>query len=339
MENQKPVYHEECFGHYISDQYVSFGVDLSIKQAMRAMRQQAHKEENFDTLYVVDSCGKYQGAIELKDLILADSATPLQSLIDVEHPFVFADRPIDENMEQLKEFAKDSLPVLDEEYHLIGVISVEAMLEILDEEMGEDYARLAGLTDEEDLEETLGKSIGKRLPWLIVLFFLGLLVSSVIGIFEGVIQQLTMVVCFQSLILGMAGNGGTQSLAVTVRLLSDGELSAAQRTRLLFKEIRVGFFNGVILGVMSFVGIGVFLLLQGEGATFAFAVSGCIGIALWCSMLLSAAAGTLIPLMFKGMGLDPAVASGPLITTLNDLAAVVIYYGLAWLLLIQCMGF
>lgn len=340
MQNISSVYHEEWFGHYMSDQYVAFRTDLSIKEAMRSLRQQATKEENFDTLFAVDEMGKYKGAIELKDLILADAQTPLESLIDGDHPFVFACRPIDENIDQLKAFAKDSLPVLDEHFHLIGVISVEAMLEILDEEMGEDYAKLAGLTDEEDLEETLGQSIGKRLPWLIVLFFLGLLVSSVIGFFEGVIRQLTMVVCFQSLILGMAGNGGTQSLAVTVRLLSDGELSAAQRRRLLFKEIRVGFVNGGILGVMSFVGVGVYLLLvQGEGATFAFAVSGCIGIALWAALLLSAAAGTLIPLMFKGLGLDPAVASGPLITTLNDLAAVVIYYGLAWLLLIQFMGF
>lgn len=344
MENVRALsaaaYDDDCFGHYMSDNFIVLCRELSVKQAMRSLVAQAADCDNIDMLFIVDSEDKYVGAIDLKDLIVAREATPLGSLIDADYPFVLATRPIDENIEQLKTFAKGTLPVLDEAYRLEGIISVEDMLDILDEEMGEDYAKLAGLTDEEDLEESLGRSMQKRLPWLAVLLVLGLIISTVIGAFEKVIEQLTLVVCFQSLILGMAGNAGTQSLAVTVRILSDNELSGRDRAKLIFKEIRVGFVGGGLLGLLAFVGIGVYiLLLQGESAYFSFAVSGCIGIALWGAMILSAAAGTLIPLGFKSIGLDPAVASGPLITTLNDLAAVVIYYGLAWLLLIQVMGF
>lgn len=330
---------EEHFGDFMSGNFVSIDAKLSVKQAMRSLTEQAGKCEDVDMLFIVDEKGRYQGATELKNLIIAREGTLLTSLIDEEYPFVYADQPIDENIEQLKNFAKGTLPVLDDKGYLLGVISDEQMLDILDEEFGEDYARLAGLTDEEDLGEKLTQSMKKRLPWLAALLVLGLLVSSVIGLFEGVIEELTLIVCFQSLILGMAGNGGTQSLAVTVRLLTGEELSGAERRKLIGKEIRVGFVNGGVLAVLSCIGIGLYILcFQGAGASFAFAVSTCIGLALWGAMTLSAATGTLIPLMFERLGLDPAVASGPLITTLNDLAAVVIYYGLAWVLLIQMMG-
>lgn len=344
MKNETNVgfqmFREECFGDYKSQKFISINSGLSVKQAMHSLTEQAGNCEDVDVLFVVDDKGRYQGAMELKSLIIARQGTSLSELIDEQYPFVFASRPIDENIEQLKSFAKGSLPVLNEEYRLVGVISVEKMLDILDEEFGEDYARLAGLTDEEDLEERLGESMKKRLPWLSILLVLGLLVSSVIGMFEQIIEQLTLIVCFQSLILGMAGNGGTQSLAVTVRLLTAETLSISQRRKLLLKEIRVGFVNGGVLAVLSCIGIGLYVLIfQGQSGSVAFAVSACIGIALWCAMTLSAATGTLIPLMFKRMGVDPAVASGPLITTLNDLAAVLIYYGLAWLLLIRLLGF
>jgi magnesium transporter len=136
----------------------------------------------------------------------------------------------------------------------------------------------------------------------------------------------------------MAGNVGTQSLAVTIRTLMDEALTAKQKLYLVFKEARVGFCNGLILGSLSFVLIGSFLLFaKGEPATLAFSVSLCTGIALLISMLLSSISGTVIPIIFKKLGIDPAVASGPFITTINDLVAVLTYYGLAWLLLLKVL--
>ena len=178
------------------------------------------------------------------------------------------------------------------------------------------------------------KSIGKRLPWLIVLLGLGLVVSSVVGLFEAVVASLTLVICFQSLILDMSGNVGTQSLAVTIRVLMDEQITGKQKLYLIAKEAKVGLCNGAILGILSFVLIGLYLLIfKGEPATVAFSVSMCTGIALLVSMLLSSISGTIIPILFKKLKIDPAVASGPLITTVNDLVAVVTYYGLAWLML------
>ena len=180
----------------------------------------------------------------------------------------------------------------------------------------------------------------KRMPWLLILLGLGIVVSTVVGAFERVVAQLTLIMAFQSLILDMAGNVGTQSLAVTIRVLTDENLTIAQKGRLVWKEMRVGFCNGLILGGISFLLVGLYiLLLKGQPPLFSFAVSGCIGISLVLAMLISSAVGTLIPLFFEKIKVDPAVASGPLITTVNDLVAVIAYYGLSWLLLLNVMHF
>ena len=205
--------------------------------------------------------------------------------------------------------------------------------------MGEDYAKLAGLTAEEDLRETTKESMKKRLPWLIILLFLGMAVSTVVGAFEGVVAVLPIVICFQSLILDMAGNVGTQSLAVTIRVLMDDELSAKDKLTLVLKEMKVGLGNGMLLGAITFLLLGGYVaLFKGYSIDQAFLISGCVAVSLLLSMIISSLVGTLVPLFFNKINIDPAVASGPLITTINDLVAVVTYYGLAWILLIQFMN-
>ena len=163
-------------------------------------------------------------------------------------------------------------------------------------------------------------------------------VSTVVGIFETVVSQLTIIMAFQSLILDMAGNVGTQSLAVTIRVLMDESLTGKQKFQLVLKEMKIGFSNGMILGTISFALVGLYIaLFKGKTFLFAYAVSGCIGLSLVLAMVVSGAVGTCIPLFFKKIHVDPAVASGPLITTINDLVAVVSYYGLSWILLINIL--
>ena len=210
-----------------------------------------------------------------------------------------------------------------------------SVIEAVDDFLGVYYAKLAGLTSEDDMKEPMHRSIIKRIPWLLVLFFLGLGVSAVVGSFEKVISSLPFIVSFQSLVLDMAGNVGTQSLAVTIRVLSDERITARQTLRLLWKESRVGLILGVLLGSLSCVLVGAYLCITGTAVNTAFLTSGCIGIALLVAMILSSFFGTIIPVFFKKIKIDPAVASGPLITTINDLIAVVTYYGLAWLLIIN----
>ena len=297
---------EDEIGSRMTTNFIVIRENMTVKQAMSELVRQAEENDNIATLFVTDEQDIYCGAIDLKDLITAEN----------------------------------SIPVLDETNKLLGVITAQSLIETVDDEMSEDYARLAGLTAEEDLNETLPESMKKRMPWLLILLGLGIVVSTVVGAFERVVAQLTLIMAFQSLILDMAGNVGTQSLAVTIRVLTDENLTIAQKGRLVWKEMRVGFCNGLILGGISFLLVGLYiLLLKGQPPLFSFAVSGCIGISLVLAMLISSAVGTLIPLFFEKIKVDPAVASGPLITTVNDLVAVIAYYGLSWLLLLNVMHF
>ena len=329
---------DDEIGSRMTTNYICVHSGVSVREAMHELIEQAADNDNISTLYVVDEEDMFVGAIDLKDLIIAREGTRLESITMSSYPYVYANEQIEDCIERMKEYSEDSIPVLDADNRLKGVLTSQDITQLVDDEMGEDYARLAGLSAEEDLKEPLKRSIGKRLPWLMVLLGLGLVVSSVVGMFEHVVAHLTLIVSFQSLILDMAGNVGTQSLAVTIRVLMDEQISGRQKLFLIGKEARVGLVNGLILGTLSVVCIGLYLVaLKGQTVMMAFSVSLCTGIALVVSILLSSICGTAVPLAFKKMNVDPAVASGPLITTINDLVAVVSYYGLAWLLLIRVL--
>ena len=332
-------FNDNEIGSRMTTSDVEINKRMNIRQAMKELVSQAAKNDNISTLYVVEDDGTFYGALELHTLIIAREHDDLESLVITSYPYVYADEEIDECIEYLKDYSEDSIPVLDRDKKLLGIITSQDIVEVVDEEMGEDYAKLAGLSEEEDLHEPLRDSIRKRMPWLIILLFLSLGVSAITGLFEPVMAQLTLIVSFQSLILGMSGNVGTQSLGVTIRVLSnDDDLETKDIRHLIFKEVRIGLSNGFILGCLTFTFIGLFVLIaKGQTPLFSFSVSLCIGLALMIAMGISSFTGTIIPITLKKFGMDPAVASGPLITTMNDLVAVITYYGTAWILLINTL--
>ena len=303
-------YEDDEVGSLMTTNFIVIHENLTIRQAMRELIRQAGENDNISTVYVIDKNDQFYGAIDLKDLIIAREKDALEDIISTSYPYVTDHEKIDDCIEQIKDYAEDSIPVLTEDKQLIGVITAQDLVEVVDDAMGEDYAKLAGLTAEEDLEETTAESMKKRLPWLIILLFLGLAVSTVVGVFETVVAVLPIVMCFQSLILDMAGNVGTQSLAVTIRVLMDENLTAGEKVGLVFKEMKVGFFNGLFLGIMAFIFIGLYIwLLKGNPVVHAFVISGCVGFSLMAAMVISSLVGTLIPMFFHKIKIDPAVAS------------------------------
>ena len=331
-------YEDDEIGSVMTTNFIEIHDTLTIKEAMKELTKQAGENDNISTIYVVDSKEQFVGAIDLKDLICARADEDLEDIIITSYPYVDDHEKISDCIEWIKDYAEDSIPVLNGKANILGVITSQDVIEVVDDELGEDYAKLAGLTAEEDLNETTKESMRKRMPWLIILLFLGMVVSSVVGMFEGVVSKIALIVCFQSLILDMAGNVGTQSLAVTIRVLMDENLTATQKIGLVFKEMKVGFCNGLLLGILAFVFIGLYVcFFKGLNFSNAFLISGCVGFALLAAMIISSLVGTVVPMFFHKIKVDPAVASGPLITTVNDLVAVVTYYGLAWVLLIQVL--
>ena len=329
-------YDEDEIGSCMTTNYICIRKDMTIRQAMSELVKQAGENDNISTLYVVDENEHFYGAIDLKDLIVARADDSLEKLIARSYPYVTDHEKISDSIDRIVDYAERSLPVLNESGKLLGIITSADVVELVDDQMGDDYAKLGGLTSEEDLNEGVFQSVKKRLPWLVALLFLGMLVSSVVGAFESVVAVLPIVICFQSMVLDMAGNVGTQSLAVTIRVLVDENLTTSKKLHLLFKEMRVGLVNGALLAVMALGFLGVYIhFFKAYAWGQAFLLSGCVGISLIVAMVISSLVGTEIPMLFHKIHIDPAVASGPLITTINDLVAVVVYYGLAMIVLIE----
>ena len=329
-------YDEDEIGSRMTTNFIMIHNNLTIRQAMRELIEQAGENDNISTIYVIDDEDKFYGAIDLKDLIIAREYTDLEDLISHSYPYVKDHEKVADCIEQIKDYAEDSIPVLQEDGTIAGIITSSDVVEMVDDAMGDDYAKLGGLTAEEDLNETTVESMKKRLPWLIALLFLGMLVSSVVGMFEAVVAVLPVVICFQSMVLDMAGNVGTQSLAVTIRVLMDENLKAKQKLGLILKEARIGLANGFVLGVMTLAVLGIYIhFFKGYDWGHAFLIAACVGGALITAMVISSIVGTVIPMFFHKIHVDPAVASGPLITTVNDLVAVITYYGLSLIILID----
>ena len=331
-------YDEDEIGSRMTTNYICIDRSMSVRSAMKALISQAENNDNISIIYVKDENNKFYGALDLKDLITARDYMDLQNFMITSFPYVTDHEKISECIDRIKEYEEDSIPVLNSDKELLGIITAQDMVEVVDEELGDDYAKLAGLTSEEDLNESLGKSMKKRMPWLIILLFLGMGVSFVVGLFEPVVAEIALVVSFQSLILDMAGNVGTQSLAVTIRVLVDENVSSRQKAGLVLKEVRIGFVNGILLSAMSFAFVSGYIVLSKHSTWgYACSIAGCVAAALLVAMVISSLVGTVVPMFFNKIKVDPAVASGPLITTVNDLVAVITYYGLAWMLLIQVM--
>ena len=274
-------YDEDEIGSCMTTNYICIRKDMTIRQAMSELVKQAGENDNISTLYVVDENERFYGAIDLKDLIVARADDSLEKLIARSYPYVTDHEKISDSIDRIVDYAERSLPVLNESGKLLGIITSADVVELVNDQMGDDYAKLGGLTSEEDLNEGVFQSVKKRLPWLVALLFLGMLVSSVVGAFESVVAVLPIVICFQSMVLDMAGNVGTQSLAVTIRVLVDENLTTSKKLHLLFKEMRVGLVNGALLAVMALGFLGVYIhFFKAYAWGQAFLLSGCVGICL-----------------------------------------------------------
>lgn len=331
-------YDENQIGSRMTNNFIVISKSDTIKQAMKKVISQAQDNDNINSIYVLSDIDKYYGVVELRDLIRARENDLLEDIIK-NYPFIIATDDVGDCIIKFKEYEMDSYPVLNDAGQLLGVITLEDVVEAVDDEMSDDYAKLAGLTEEENIKDSVFASVRKRLPWLVILLILGLVQSFAMTTFEHIIAALPIIVFFQTLVLSMSGNSGTQSLAVTIRVLSDEEDSGRKIRKTVFKELRTGFLNGLALGIIAFIIVFVFMYItkQSIGTNVyqvmdAIKASGIVAFSLLIAMTLSSCVGALIPIIFLKIGVDPAVASGPFITTISDVTALLIYYGLAYLM-------
>ncbi|RBN37835.1 magnesium transporter, partial [Priestia megaterium] len=215
-----------------------------------------------------------------------------------------------------------ALPVVDFQQHLLGIITVDDVMDVLDEEASDDYSKLAGISDVDDtIDHNPLVAAKKRLPWLIILLFLGMMTASLIGRFEDTLNQVAILAVFIPLIGGMAGNTGTQALAVAVRGLATGEIEEESKIKLLIREAATGMITGASCGLLVVL---IVYIWQGD-----LILGALVGVSVFSTLIVATLAGAFIPLLMHRFKIDPAVASGPFITTINDLISILIYFGLA----------
>jgi magnesium transporter len=322
-------YDEDLAASIMSTEYITIHQDMSIKEATNEVITTSKDSDYIDTIFVVDQDKKVVGVVDLKDLIIARANKELKDIMNEEFQFVYEDATIEQAIQTVRDYDRNAIPVLDREDKMIGIVTGDDLFDEMIESHEYDYQKMALLKDHESNSTAITRS-KQRLPWLMIAVVLNLLIASFLSIFEATLAQVTALVLFQPLILGMAGNIGTQSLAVTILGFHLEAFDAKEMPKQhVVKEVFIGLMNSFILGVLSFGFSFTFLTLIPTGNQQAIDIAWVVFIAVFSSMFISACMGVLIPIILKKYGSDPAVASGPIMTTINDVVALVIYFGVA----------
>ncbi|MFA5006822.1 MAG: magnesium transporter [Candidatus Izemoplasmatales bacterium] len=330
-------YDDDLVGSIMNDVFVAIPPTLTVKQAIRALVDAAGKTEFINNLYVVED-GVLVGVLSLREIISSGNRpdTPIRELMTTNLVTVTPTTRKEEAIGIMRDYDFMLLPVVGDDGRILGILSFDDMIEAQNEESDEDYAKLAAVADVEvdDEKESAAVAVRKRMPWLIILLLLDVVTSSVVAGFEGVIAAIPTLALFMPMVLSMCGNTGTQSLGVIIQLFADNRLETRkERSIHLFHELLTGLVNGLVLGVVVF---GLVLGLRTlDGASFSETLpfAAVIALAIAVALTVSTVAGAFVPILCKLVKIDPAVASGPFITTINDILSLLIYFGLAALLL------
>jgi len=314
-------YEEKTAGSIMTTEYVSILATQTKIETLNAMKEMAPDAETIYYTYVLDDQKRLVGVLSLRDLIIADDDQLVSDIMSGNVVSVSVGRDQEEVAKMMRDYDFLAVPVVDFQKHLLGIITVDDILDVMDEEAIDDYSKFAAVSDIDTRDTNPFKSAQKRLPWLVILLFLGMITASLIGSFEDTLEKVPIVAIFIPLIAGMAGNAGTQSLAVAVRGLAVGNYGKDNRLVLVIREITTGVLVG---GVTGIVVIFVIYFWQGN-----FFLGVLVGLTLLCTLTVATLSGALIPLIMERLNIDPAVASGPFITTLNDITSVIIYFGMA----------
>lgn len=329
-------YDEDVTGSIMSTSYIEFDDSMLIKDAMKHMLREAKTVSYINTLYVSNKDEELVGVLSLRQLIVADKEDRLVDIMTEKVISVNVNSPKDVAANLFKDYDFEALPVVDSNNRMLGIVTVDDIIDFLEDEATEDYAKFAGIFDGEieHGKETVSKAFKKRIPWLIILLFIGIIASMLIGKYEDTLNAIPILAMFLPMMLDMAGNVGTQSLAVTIRYLMDDDfLNRKNVTKHLLRELGIGVTNGFIISFIAFFIAFILLSVMSKNFTFTdpliFKTSLIISVSMLVSITVSNIAGAIVPLIIHTFKIDPAAASGPFITTINDIIAISIYFTLA----------
>ncbi|HET7616224.1 MAG TPA: magnesium transporter [Bacillales bacterium] len=313
-------YQEETAGSIMTTEFVSIREYETVADAMLILRKEAPDAETIYYVFVVDEQKRLSGVISLRDLIIAEDEVRIKDIMNERVVSISVGADQEEAAKIMRDYDFLALPVVDFQNHLLGIITVDDIVDVIDEEAEEDYSKFAGVSDVE-INRNPFVAARKRLPWLIILLFLGMVTATLISQFQSTLNQIAVLAAFIPVISGTSGNSGTQALAVVVRGIATGDFDDLSRLKLFFQEVGTGLIIGSVCGLVLSV---IVYLVEDQ-----FFLGVIVGFSLMCSLFVATIAGAFVPLIMHKLKVDPAVASGPFISTISDLISMLIYFSFA----------
>lgn len=320
------TYDEDSAGGVMNTQVLKINRRLTKKEALQEIIRLSEEVEEFYAVYVVDDENVLQGIVSLTDILKSKNTVLISQLVDTDFVYVQADTDQEEAARLLSQYNMTSLPVVDEQKHLLGRITFDDVLDVMQEENTEDILKISGVSEDEELAGNWKEAVRSRLPWLVINLGTAFLAASVIRYFDDSISRLVVLTGYMTIIAGMGGNAATQALAVTVRRISLSDLSDSQAYRTVFKEFMVGLINGAANGFIVLLFALVYDNNPMLGLVIFMAMTG--------NLVIAGITGASIPLILKRIGIDPAIASSIIITTFTDVFGFLLLLGLASKLLL-----
>ncbi|WP_067727461.1 magnesium transporter [Oceanobacillus damuensis] len=317
----------ETAGRIMNNRFVWIPQNYTIREAVDKLKHFAEFSEYLNYFYVIDNQKKLVGVVSYKDLLLGEMQDKIEDIMFSRVVTVNVNTDQEEVAKLIRRYDFVSIPVIEDDHKLVGVVTVDDIMDVVFQEANEDIEKLSASGKAIDFNTKPFVAAYRRLPWLILLLFIGVVSGSIISGFEETLAQVVALAFFMPMIAGMTGNTGTQSLAVVVRGLTTYDLNFRQSIKLIFRELWVGIIIGIVCALLISI---IAYVWQGN-----FTLGIVVGGSLLLTLIIGTLTGTVIPLVLYKLNIDPAVASGPLITTINDILSLLIYFGIATMFLAQ----
>jgi len=313
-------YPEDTAGGIMALEFVAVKADASVKDAIDTIREKREEVENLYYIWVVDDVGKLVGVISLKDLVLELTDRKISDIMNTEVISVHVDTDQEEVARLVKKYDLVAIPVVGDDHRLVGRITHDDIIDVIEEEADEDISLMAGVIDQEITEESTLKISRARLPWLILGLLAGIIAAAVINQFEASLERVLALSFFFPVIMAMGGSTGTQAATIVVRGLATGDISLMNIGKRLWMEMRVALVNALVCGVLLGLIVGTWVS--------DYALGSVVGLALVLIIVNAGVIGSAVPMALKKLNIDPALATGPFVTTSNDILSLLIYLGL-----------
>ena len=314
-------YEEDTAGGIMTTQYIAFKENLEIKEVMKKIKMIAPRTEVIETIFVTNSKKELVGEADLRDILISSDETKLSEIMDENPKYVYVEEDQEDVARLVSKYDLKVVPVINHKKMILGIITIDDIIDVIQEENTEDILKLGGVSEEEDIYSDFWFSVKQRLPWLVINLGTAFLASFVIGIFSGTVEKVVILSSVMTIISGMGGNAGTQALSVTIRALALGEVDLKDTLGIIWKTVLVGTINGALLGLLCG---GILWAIYGN-----FYMGLIVFLAMIGNLVIACMIGFLIPITLKAMKIDPAMAPAVVLTTATDCFGFLIFLSLA----------